>query len=33
MFPKGPLKYMSREDKEKVHLIAELRMKELEALE
>lgn len=31
-FPKGPLRYMSTEDKEKVHLIAEMRMNELEQL-
>lgn len=29
-FPKGPLKYMSPEDKEKVHLLAEMRLQELE---
>lgn len=29
-FPKGPLKYMSAEDKEKVHLLAEMRLQELE---
>lgn len=31
-FPKGPLKYMSPSDKQKVHLIAEMRMQELEDL-
>ena len=29
-FPKGPLKYMSPEDKEKVHVMAEMRMQELQ---
>jgi len=29
-FPKGPLKYMSAEDKEKVHVLAEMRLQELE---
>lgn len=32
LFPKGPLKYMKAEDKEKIHLIAEMKLRELEDL-
>jgi demethoxyubiquinone hydroxylase (CLK1/Coq7/Cat5 family) len=32
-YPKGPLKALSEEDKERVHILAEIRLDELEETE